>query len=154
MQQDTTVSVVLSLNTSHISPSALSPIWALLPPPPFSCLVINTSLSNIRWRSKEGVVTLKCLFPSPCKSVVLLLIDWWLLLLFTEPSSDGDSWLFYFFLQFVIEKRCHTLSSVVIDKGSNCDWFDDNVKGNMNVKEFRWVKWKPVSFSVFLKVFD
>lgn len=94
MQQDAatpqwrlSMSVVLSLNTSHISPSALSPIWALLPPPPFSCLVINTSLSNIRWRSKEGFVTLKCLFPSPCKSVVLLFemipsslhrtIQWW-----------------------------------------------------------------------------
>lgn len=35
-----------------------------------SCLVINISLSSIRWRSKEGVTTLKRFYWSPWKSVV------------------------------------------------------------------------------------
>ena len=56
------MSLVLSSDTSRHR--------VLSEPPPSSALVINISLSSIRWRSKEGVTTLKRFCKSPCKSVV------------------------------------------------------------------------------------
>ncbi len=104
--QRLSMSVVLSYHTFLPLHSVLSESSCL----PLPCL-LNTSLSNISWRSKEGVVTLERLYPSPCKSVVLRFEVITFSLYRTIQWDDSIS----FFSVVCHWKRFQCLSNVVID---------------------------------------